>query len=289
MDAEKNMASFLNPNVQLDRFDGTNFTRWKGKLFFLLTVLKIAYVRDPNLQPLPEPDKDKDTNTLQAERKKRSEDEVMCWGHILNTLSDSLYDLYNTMKSLKEIWNALEYKYKAEKEGCKGEDGEGLLLPPLLGLDNLKYLDLSYCGIKALPETLGCLTSLETLHLDGNNFKSIPGSIINLSKLHTLNISYCERLRVLPELPARICIKVVNCTSLEVLSYFSFENEQFQLEASFINYLKLDRNILNDVVKDTLQKIQVPTALFKKSYYQQVYKGVSPSFYMKYPRSEIPK
>ncbi|KAK0583791.1 hypothetical protein LWI29_003107 [Acer saccharum] len=111
------MASFLNPNVQLDRFDGTNFTRWKGKLFFLLTVLKIAYVLDPNLQPLPEPNKDKDTDTLQAERKKRSEDEVMCRGHILNTLSDSLYDLYNTMKSPKEIWNALEYKYKAEKEG----------------------------------------------------------------------------------------------------------------------------------------------------------------------------
>ena len=117
MDAEKNMASFLNPNVQLDRFDGTNFTRWKGKLFFLLTVLKIAYVLDPNLQSLPEPDKDKDTDTLQAKRKKRSEDEVMCRGHILNTFSDSLYDLYNTMKSPKEIWNALEYKYKAEKEG----------------------------------------------------------------------------------------------------------------------------------------------------------------------------
>ena len=41
----------------------------------------------------------------------------MCQGHILNTLSGSLYDLYNTMKSPKEIWNALEYKYKAEKEG----------------------------------------------------------------------------------------------------------------------------------------------------------------------------
>ncbi|KAL5551516.1 hypothetical protein UlMin_001692 [Ulmus minor] len=85
MEAEKNMASFLNPNVQLDQFDGTNFIRSKGKFFFLLNVLKIVY---------------------------RVEDEVMCRGHILNTLSDKLYDFYNSMKTPKEIWTTLEYKYK---------------------------------------------------------------------------------------------------------------------------------------------------------------------------------
>ena len=41
----------------------------------------------------------------------------MCRGHILSTLSDMLYDLYNSMASLVEIWNALKYKYKTEKEG----------------------------------------------------------------------------------------------------------------------------------------------------------------------------
>ena len=101
------MTSFLTPDVKLDRFDGTNFTRWKGKLFFLLIILKIAYVLDPNLPPIPEP-KDDDSEALKAERKKRQEDEVMCRGHILNTLSDRLYDLYNSMESPKEIWNALE-------------------------------------------------------------------------------------------------------------------------------------------------------------------------------------
>ncbi|KAL5553812.1 hypothetical protein UlMin_041213 [Ulmus minor] len=115
MEAEKNMASFLNPNVQLDRFDGTNLSA--GKLFFLITILKIAYVLDPNLQPLPEPDDIIDTDKLKVERKKRVEDEVMCRGHILNTLSEKLYDFYNSMKTPKEIWTALEYKYKAEKEG----------------------------------------------------------------------------------------------------------------------------------------------------------------------------
>ena len=38
-------------------------------------------------------------------------------GYILNALSDHLYDLYTSMKSPKEIWNALQTKYKTEKVG----------------------------------------------------------------------------------------------------------------------------------------------------------------------------
>ena len=50
-----------------------------------------------------------------AQRKKWEEDELICRWHILNTRSDRLYDLYTSMKSPKEIWNALEAKYKTEK------------------------------------------------------------------------------------------------------------------------------------------------------------------------------
>ena len=52
------MASFFSPGVKLNHFDETNFTCWKGKLFFLFTVLKIAYVLDPNLPSIPEPKDD---------------------------------------------------------------------------------------------------------------------------------------------------------------------------------------------------------------------------------------
>jgi hypothetical protein len=41
----------------------------------------------------------------------------VCRGHILNTLSDRLHDLFTTMTSPKEIWKALETKYKTEKQG----------------------------------------------------------------------------------------------------------------------------------------------------------------------------
>ena len=69
---------------------------------FLLTTLKIVYILDPNLSKLPERT-DEDTDQVQGERKKHEEDEVVCRGYILNTLSDCLYDLFTSMKSPKEI------------------------------------------------------------------------------------------------------------------------------------------------------------------------------------------
>lgn len=54
---------------------------------------------------------------MKQRRQKREEDEMLCKGHILNTLSDRLYDLFTETKSAREIWNSLEYKYKVEEEG----------------------------------------------------------------------------------------------------------------------------------------------------------------------------
>ena len=81
-----------------------------------MTTLKIFYVLDPNLQPIPNPTL-KDTEQLKELRIKKEEDELVCTGHILNTLSNQLYDLSTTMSSPKEIWKALETKYKTEKQG----------------------------------------------------------------------------------------------------------------------------------------------------------------------------
>ncbi|RVX01764.1 hypothetical protein CK203_024444 [Vitis vinifera] len=66
--------------VRLDRFDGSNFTRWQDKVRFLLTALKIFYILDPTLAPLPEP-KENDTPQVVAARKKREEDELICRGY----------------------------------------------------------------------------------------------------------------------------------------------------------------------------------------------------------------
>ena len=62
-------------------------------------MLKITYVLDPNLEPFPESMEDY-SDVVKAKRKKCQDDEVMCRGYILNTLSDRLYDLYNLVESL---------------------------------------------------------------------------------------------------------------------------------------------------------------------------------------------
>jgi hypothetical protein len=117
MEGEKMAYKMMNQDfVKLDKFDGSNFIRWQDKMKFLLTALKIFYVLDPNLQPIPDPTL-QDTEQLKQQRIKREEDELVCKGHILNTLSDRLYDLFTTMTSSKEIWKALETKYKTEKQG----------------------------------------------------------------------------------------------------------------------------------------------------------------------------
>ena len=93
----------INPNIfKLDRFDGTNFTRWKDKLLFLLTELNVVYLLSPNLPPIPELS-ESDTDEIKTFRQKRQDDEIRCRGFIMNSLSDRLYDLFHPLKTPQKI------------------------------------------------------------------------------------------------------------------------------------------------------------------------------------------
>lgn len=119
MESQTNMASIKLMNqdmIKLDQFDGNNFTRWQDKMTFLLTALGLSYLLDSNLPPLPPPTAT-DTDNVKKERAKRTEHTLLCRGHILNALSDRLYDFYKEMKTPLEIWDALENKYKVQEEG----------------------------------------------------------------------------------------------------------------------------------------------------------------------------
>ncbi|GJQ93506.1 hypothetical protein Tco_0004645 [Tanacetum coccineum] len=52
-------------------------------------------------------------------RAKWRNDDYICRGHILNGMSDSLFDVYTNVESAKELWDSLESKYMAEDSSSK--------------------------------------------------------------------------------------------------------------------------------------------------------------------------
>ncbi|GKB63595.1 hypothetical protein Tco_0919781 [Tanacetum coccineum] len=108
--ASKNLMQMSTDIVKLDRFDGGSFKRWQKKIQFLLATLNVAYVLT---KPYPEESKNE---TLAASRKhlKFENDDFICRGHILNAMSDPLFDIYQNYSTAKELWNALEERYFIE-------------------------------------------------------------------------------------------------------------------------------------------------------------------------------
>ncbi|KAJ9547349.1 LOW QUALITY PROTEIN: hypothetical protein OSB04_019892 [Centaurea solstitialis] len=82
--------------VKLDRFDGQNYTRWVEK------------GQQPDQRAISD---------LEKQRLLRKEAEVLCLRHIKNTLSDRLFDIYSPITDPRELWKALEQKYKTHEEG----------------------------------------------------------------------------------------------------------------------------------------------------------------------------
>ncbi|TYI03677.1 hypothetical protein ES332_A11G357000v1 [Gossypium tomentosum] len=68
------------------------------------------------------------------------------------------------------------------------------MLPLLSGLSSLRRLNLRDCNLCEgdIPRDISGLSSLTDLDLSGNNFSSIPASLIGLSKLGFLTLSNCN-------------------------------------------------------------------------------------------------
>ena len=98
------------------KFSGVDFKRCQQKMFFYLTTLSLQKfikeeVPNPNEQ-VPEKDR-----SLVIEAWKHSD--FLCRNYILSGLDDILYNVYNNINTSKELWEALEKKYKAEDAGLK--------------------------------------------------------------------------------------------------------------------------------------------------------------------------
>ncbi|CAM8957335.1 unnamed protein product [Rhodiola kirilowii] len=78
-------------------------------MHFLLTNLKVVYVMST---PCPEVGDDGPMVAFHDRNKWENDDDI-ARGHILNGMSDPLFDLYQNAESAKELWDSLESKYIA--------------------------------------------------------------------------------------------------------------------------------------------------------------------------------
>ena len=101
---------------KLNRLDGmgTNFNCWKNKMMFFLTAFKVAYILDPSLPPIPLINKD-DSKEIKQQRRKREDDEVIYHGHILDTLSNRVYDVYNSDQVAKRNMDSIGEQVRRNK------------------------------------------------------------------------------------------------------------------------------------------------------------------------------
>ncbi|CAM8996966.1 unnamed protein product [Rhodiola kirilowii] len=76
-------------------------------MHFLLTSLKVVHVLST---PIPVVSDNAPTEVIRK-RSKWENDDYICCGHILNGMSDSLFDVYQNVEFAKELWDALEAKY----------------------------------------------------------------------------------------------------------------------------------------------------------------------------------
>ncbi|KAK1413802.1 hypothetical protein QVD17_35585 [Tagetes erecta] len=100
---------------KLQKFEGQDFRRWQKKMHFLLTDLKVVYVLTT---PMPEVLEEGNLEQMRKLNKWENADYI-CRGHILNGMSDSLFDIYQNVESAKELWDSLEEKYMAEDASSK--------------------------------------------------------------------------------------------------------------------------------------------------------------------------
>ncbi|XP_019261257.1 PREDICTED: uncharacterized protein LOC109239189 [Nicotiana attenuata] len=109
-------APAMAPAEKPKKISGMDFKRWQQKMFFYLTTLSLQCFISEDVPVLGEETPENERFVV-TEAWKHSD--FLCKNYILSCLEDGLYNVYSVMETSKELWNALEKKYKTEDVGLK--------------------------------------------------------------------------------------------------------------------------------------------------------------------------
>ena len=99
-----------------DKFNGTDFKRWQQKILFYLTTMNLANIIR---EDVPKATIDPPTREMLLTIEAWTQSDFLCRNYILNRLENSLYDIYSSYKTAKEVWEMLEKVYKTKDVGAK--------------------------------------------------------------------------------------------------------------------------------------------------------------------------
>ena len=110
------MPISISPGEKPKKFSGVNFKRWQQKMLFYLTTLNLARFLTEEAPKLKEDELDIQFISVVDAWKHY---DFLCRNYVMNTLTDSLYNVYTDKKTAKELWESLDRKYKTEDVGAK--------------------------------------------------------------------------------------------------------------------------------------------------------------------------
>ena len=110
------MPIYVSLGEKPEKFNGQNFKRWQQKMLFYLTTLNLVRFLTEDAPILKEDEHDVQVISVVDARKHF---DFICRNNVMNTLTNSLYNVYLDKKSTKELWKSLDRKYKIENVRAK--------------------------------------------------------------------------------------------------------------------------------------------------------------------------
>ncbi|GJU16589.1 Toll/interleukin-1 receptor domain-containing protein [Tanacetum coccineum] len=170
------------------------------------------------------------------------------WGIQIDALLSSIGERCTNLiyLSLRHCFNLNSTEVKFDGLKClkefncsKGPEKTPFPLPLTC---SLRKLDLSSCCFEdgEIPSDIGELSNLQDLNLSYNNFSKLHFSLSQLTRLKRLNLSGCERLVKLPELPSSIAIIIAD--GCDKLTSIGDLNEN----CKWLCYISLDKSTVID-------------------------------------------